>query len=219
MPANKLEMKAIQGIVFEAYRASGSLLALLDGGVANLAAVADALDKVSGQFESGVVMLRNLCEKNHPGPSHKGVKPALPRIGISGRAEVNAYGWLHIELSALLPNCRYQTPQYLKDTVTRLLDECERLGQAIPRYDNAMLVIDEHCDIASRQIFDADNKGWKAIPNALKGRVVKDDDQFTLGLALISTRSDKTACHAYLFPREDTGDFFSLLGSDYPLFP
>ena len=215
---NKLEIKTIQGIVYEAYKASGSLLALLDGNDAEPAAVAKALDKISSQFESGVVMLRNLCEKNHPGSVHKGKKPVLGRIGISGKAEVNTYGWLHIELSVLLPNCRYQTPEYLKDTVTRLLDECERRGQAIPRYDDAMMVIDEHCDIDSRKVFDQDNKGWKAIPNALKGRAFKDDDQFTLGIALISTRSAKPACHVYLFPRYDTGDFFSLLGGDYPLF-
>ena len=219
MSAIKHEMKAVQGIVFEAYKTSGSVLALLDGGDPGQTAVADALDKMSGQFESGVVMLRNLCEKIHPGSRVRGKKPILPKISISGNAEVNTYGWLHIELSALLPNCRFQTPQYLRDTVTRLLDECERKGQAIPRYDDAMLVIDEHCDIESRRIFDQDNKGWKAIPNALKGRAVRDDDQFTLGVALISTRSEKPACHIYLIPRHDAGDFFSLLGGDYPLFP
>jgi len=219
MNANIIEMKAIQGIIHEAYKTSGNLLALLDNKSSDPGAVADALDKMAGQFESGVVMLRNLCEKNHPGIKNKGTKPALPSIRIAGKAEVNTYGWLHIELNTLLPNCRFQTPQYLMDTITRLLDECERRGQAIPRYDDAILVIDEHCNIDSRQIYDQDNKGWKAIPNALKGRAIRDDDQFTLGITLISTWSDKPACHIYLLPRYDAGDFFSLLQGDFPLFP
>jgi hypothetical protein len=107
----------------------------------------------------------------------------------------------------------------LRDTITRLLDEYERQGRALLRFDDAMLIIDEHCDIDSRKIFDQDNKGWKAIPNVLKGRLIKDDDQFTLGVALISTRSKKTACNIYLLPRRDTGDFFSLMHDGYPMFP
>ena len=219
MDAIRHEMKAIQGILFEAYKASGGVLALLDGSGASQGALAGALDKMAGQFEGGAVMLRNFCERHHPGPARRGGKPAPPKIGISGKAEVNAYGWLHIELSALLPHCRFQTPQYLRDTVARLLDECERQGQAIPRYGDAMLIIDEHCDIDSRRIFDQDNKGWKAIPNALKGRAVSDDDQFTLGIALISTRGGRPACHIYLIPRHDAGDFFTMHGGGYPLFP
>ena len=92
MAINKLEMKAIQGIIYEAYKASGNLLALLDGCDANPGSISTALDKISRQFESGVVMLRNLCEKNHPGPARKGAKPALASISISGKAEVTAYG-------------------------------------------------------------------------------------------------------------------------------
>jgi hypothetical protein len=81
-----------------------------------------------------------------------------------------------------------------------------------------MLIIDEQCDIDSRQIFDQDNKGWKAIPNALKGRVIRDDDQFSLGIMLTSTRSNKTACHIYLIPNEDIGDFIAVKDGNYPLF-
>ena len=219
MDTVKKEMKNIQSIIFESYKASGNLLALLDSRGAGKGAVALALDKMAGQYESGAVMLRNLCESIHPGPARVGNKPILPNLHIAGKAEANSYGWLHMELNALLPNCRFQTPIYLRDTVTRLLDEYERSGKTLPRYDNAMLIIDEHCDIDSRRIFDQDNKGWKAIPNALKGRLIKDDDQFTLGVALISTRSKEAACHIYLIPREDAGDFFSMIDGNIPLFP
>jgi len=212
-------MKKIYSIVFEAYKTSGNLLTLLDFSDTNQDAVGIALDKTAAQYESGLVMLRNLCESAHPGPAQIGTKPALPHMNISGRLEVNHYSWLHIELSALLPNCRFQTPVYLRDTITRLLDEYEKAGRALPRYDSAMLMIDEHCDIDSRQIFDQDNKGWKAIPNALKGRVIKDDDQFSLSIMLMSTRSKDTACHIYLIPGEDIADFFAVRSGNYPLFP
>jgi hypothetical protein len=129
-------------------------------------------------------------------------------LHISGSAEVNDYGWVHIKMNALLPNCRFGAPLYISDTVTRLLDEYERCGRSLPRFGAAMLVIDEHCDIKSRNVFDQDNKAWKAIPNAVKGRLVPDDDQFTLNVALISQISETPVCHIYLLPKNEAADFF-----------
>jgi hypothetical protein len=71
-----------------------------------------------------------------------------------------------------------------------------------------MLAIDEHCDINARNVYDQDNKAWKAVSNALKGRLIPDDDQFTLDIALISERSETPACHIYLLPRDEAFDFF-----------
>jgi len=104
-------------------------------------------------------------------------------------------------------------------TFTRLLDEYEHDGRKLPRLDSAALIIDEHCDIDSRQVFDQDNKGWKAIPNALKGRVIQDDDQHTLSVCLLSTLDDNPACHIYLLPQAELGDFFAMRQGAYPLFP
>ncbi len=41
--------------------------------------------------------------------------------------------WLHIRLDTLLPHCRYQTPDYLSDTISRLLDmfEAPRTGTSV----------------------------------------------------------------------------------------
>jgi len=61
--------------------------------------------------------------------------------------------------------------------------------------------------------------GWKAIPNALKGRVIPDDDQFTLGVCLLSTLDDNPTCHIYLVPQTELSDFFAMRQGDYPLFP
>jgi hypothetical protein len=79
----------------------------------------------------------------------------------------------------------------------------------LPSYSAAMLVIDEHCAIDSRHAYDQDNKGWKAIPNALKGLVIADDDQFSLGISLISTWDREASCHIYVMNMEDAGAFFS----------
>ncbi len=213
------DMKTIQSTIIEAQLMCGRILASLDTGSGG-AMLASDLDKMSAHFERSAVLLRNLCEKHRPESEFPDSKPALPAIRLTGEAEVNEYGWLHITLNTLLPHCRYQNPAWLSDTIIRLLDEYERSGRRkLPRIDSATLVIDEHCNIESRTIFDQDNKGWKAIPNAIKGRVIKDDDQFSLNIALISTKSDKPACHIYLFPSEDTGDFFSMKYGNYPMFP
>lgn len=80
----------------------------------------------------------------------------------------------------------------------------------MPRFSSALLVIDEHCHIEGRHIFDQDNKGWKAVPNALKGRLIPDDDQFSLHIALLSTQSQENSCHIYLLPQSEAADFFAL---------
>lgn len=68
----------------------------------------------------------------------------------------------------------------------------------------AMLVIEEFCDADSHQVCDEDNRGWKVVSNAIKGRLVADDDQFTLSVCLLSQRfSGKKACHIYVLPLQD----------------
>jgi len=217
-PKIKEDLKTIQSTINNAYASCGRIMAKLDGRGAGHAGIASDLDKMSGQFESGAITLRNLCEKHRPNDSRESNKPTLPAIRLTGRAEVNEYGWLHIELNALLPHCRFQTPVWLTNTIRRLLDDYENTGKRLPFFDCAMLAIDEHCDIDSRRIYDSDNKGYKAIPNALKGRLIKDDDQFSLGITLVSTRSEKPACHIYLLPQDEAGDFFSMKYGDYPMF-
>lgn len=82
----------------------------------------------------------------------------------------------------------------------------------------AILIIDEHCDLKNRQVFDQDNKGWKAIPNALKGLVVEDDDQQSLGLTLLSTPDSEASCHIYVLDADDAGEFFSIHSGQYGYF-
>ena len=141
---------------------------------------------------------------------------AADYMDITGSVETFGYGWLHITLHTLLPHCRYQTPNWLSDTIRRLLDEYETCGKKLPFYSRAMLVIDEHTGIEGRHIYDQDNKGWKAISNAIKGRLIPDDDQHTLAVALLSTECfERECCHITLLPLEDAHDFFAAHSSDY----
>ena len=79
-----------------------------------------------------------------------------------------------------------------------------------------MLIIDEHTAMEGRHIFDQDNKGWKAVSNAIKGRLIPDDDQHTLAVALLSTAvQSQECCHITVLPLSDAHDFFSAHSSDY----
>jgi hypothetical protein len=203
----KDDLKAAEEAVYALHLEYGHLAALGETGDAKLT---EAFDKLCERFERGAVLLRNIREKNRipdkalPGDAMRAGAP----LHVSGSCEVTDYGFVHIAMNALLPNCRFGAPAYVSDTVTRLLDEYERGGRTLPRFKSAMLIVDEHCDVKSRNVFDQDNKAWKAIPNALKGRLIPDDDQFTLDVALVSEKCDTPSCHIYLLPREDAGDFF-----------
>jgi hypothetical protein len=218
-------IRDIQNIINETYRPFARLSALLGEGCEkssdfgspgspDSSGIAHALEDTASRYERGVIEMRNLCERYYPANGAGGSKPASAAIAVSGKASVNEYGWLYIEMNALLPHCRYTTPAYLTDTITRLLDEYEARGRTLPRFDAATLIIDEYCDIDSRTVYDQDNKGWKAIPNALKGRLIPDDDQFTLHVCLLSTRSKDVKCSIWLIPQRDAGDFFYLKSED-----
>lgn len=130
---------------------------------------------------------------------------------VAGEIEVTAEGWLHIKLNTLLPNCRYKTNSYIQDTLTRLLEECDK---PLPMFDKAFLAIVEYCDYDNRKVYDQDNKSWKMIPNAIKGRVVKDDEQFRLDIGLFSKISDTPACHIYVIPQTQLSEFMNYLSND-----
>lgn len=159
-----------------------------------------------------------LCQWNETALSRPGEpegKPVLPPSKVTGKIEVDQFGWVHITLYTLLPHCRYRTPEFLQETVSRLLQSYTRSKGPLPWFEKALLVIDERCDLRNRQVFDQNNKGWKAIPNAIKGVVVPDDDQFTLELALLSTLDQMPSCHLYILPAEEAGDFFALRSGQY----
>lgn len=169
------------------------------------------LERLNAALEHAAVLSRNTLEQARPCVDFlQGGKPPAPCVDIGGTVRLLDGRWLHIRLDTLLPHCRFQSPGYLADTITRLLDGFVENGRRLPYYKKALLVMDEHCSCESRTVFDQDNKGWKAVPNALKGRLFPDDDQFSLGIALLSTESEKAGCNIYVMPAEDAGEFFEL---------
>ena len=211
----KRDMAHIQELVGNSFTATGGLVALADGGQMGPAKLRKTLEQAVGSFDSAAVELRQLCERYMPPAGYPGEKPTIPQREVTGRVELIDYHWLHIRINTLLPSAAYQVPVWLSDTIRRLLDEYESSGRSLPFYNNALMVIDEHSDIIGRRVFDQDNKGWKCISNAIKGRLIPDDDQYTLGVALLSARSSENACHITLLDSADAADFFSLRTVDY----
>ena len=216
MTDDKEIIQKIQSITYGAYRASGQVAALLSEPSSQPETVAKALEQTAARLEQGTVELRAVCESCMPTVSSIGQKPPLPPLHIAGEIEVNEFGWLHIQLNTLLPHCRFAPPLWLTDTIARLLDQYEYSRGKLPLLDHALLVIEEYCDVDSRQVYDEDNKGYKAVSNAIKGRLVADDDQFSLSLCLLAQRSPEKACHIYVLPVHDAGDFFFMRSDHYP---
>ena len=168
------------------------------------------MERLNTALERAAILSRNALElaRPHVDFPQEG-KPAARQKNISGMIRLHDMGWLHIRLDTLLPHCRYQVPAYLSDTITRLLDGFGQGGGKLPYYEKETLVIDEHCSRKTRTVFDQDNKGWKAVPNALKGRLFPDDDQFSLDIALLSAESAELWCDIYVLPVNDAWEFFS----------
>lgn len=218
LPMNdeKRDLIRIQELVGTAFEMTGSLVALTGGGQMNPKKLQKTLEQMMDQFECSALELRQLCERYSPGVGGFTHKPVLPAMEVTGSVETFGYDWLHITLNTLLPHCRYQTPNWLSDTIRRLLDGYEACGKSLPFYSRAMLVIDEYTGIEGRHVYDQDNKGWKAVSNAIKGRLIPDDDQHTLAVTLLSTKTEgNECCHITLLPMEDAHDFFSERSSNY----
>ena len=172
----------------------------------------DEMDDLMVEMENGCIAARRILEKYRP------LIPLEQRGGklktfedIIGSVEVTPEMRVHIKLNTLLPHCKYKTTNYLQDIILRLL---ESYPGTLPKYDKAFLAIVEHCNHTNRNAYDQDNKGWKQIPNALKGILFDDDDQFNLSLGLFSVYSDEPACHIYVMPIESASDFMFFMGGN-----
>lgn len=170
------------------------------------------LGDILDTMESACIASRCVIEKYRiMKPVNENHKKEKIISNIVGSIEVTAESWLHIVLNTLLPNCRYKTNKYIQDTLMRLLEECDK---PLPMFEHAFLAIVEYCDYDNREVFDQDNKSWKMIPNAIKGRVIKDDEQFRLDIGLFSKMSDTPACHIYVIPSAQLNDFMYYLSNN-----
>lgn len=169
----------------------------------------DLLNATAHQLELTCIELRKLCETTRP-------KKSAPKNGkhfynkaIYGEVTLMDTGWLHIKLNTLLPHYKILGgTQYITDCITRLLDKFSESGGTIPMFSKAFLAIVEHCPVDCSEAFDHDNKGFKSVQNALKGRLFPDDNQFELSLGLFTVLDADMCCHIYVLPDEEAGDFF-----------
>ena len=99
----------IQELIGNAFRQTGSLVALTDGGQMNPNKLQKTLEQTMEQFEAATLELRKLCERYAPGSGGFAKKPILPSMDVTGSVEAFGYGWLHITINTLLPHCRYQS--------------------------------------------------------------------------------------------------------------
>jgi len=128
---------------------------------------------------------------------------------ISGTVEMINDNWLHLRLETLLPGANnLEGIKLVSHAVTNLLDCYTGYLGYLPEYEQAFVAIIEHTSPDNGSSYDHDNKGYRAIPNALKGRVFKDDNQFTMSLGLFTVdNSSDPHCDIYVIPIEDIVDF------------
>lgn len=109
----------------------------------------------------------------------------VPRSAeVPGSVKVTREGWTVIRLDTMLQNARRRTTGYLENSILELLKQWRGSGGVLPWYRHAFVVITEHTDRKSGNVYDPDNREWKAVTNALKGVLFEDDDQFTVSLIL-----------------------------------
>ena len=204
------DTKRIHELVGDAYKKTGKLLAISDGASLSQSKLQQALEQVSAFMEKATMELRKLCEFHVTGDFSFGKKfPAKVDLP-TGHIELAGCGWVHIQLDTLLPHCRYQSPEWLSDTIRYMLIKYMTTTEFCIRFQRLVLVIDEHSCIHDRHVFDQDNKGWKAISNGLKGLVIEDDDQYHMSVFLMSQESHDNVCHISLVPPEGIEEFLRM---------
>lgn len=167
------------------------------------------LDAAMQQIELCCIDMRNLSEKTRPNLSSVYFeRGTYSHEEMYGEVSLMDNGWLDIKLNALLPHCKIVGgTQYIYDSINRLLNGFKNNGGDIPYFEKAYMAIVEHCPCDTSGTFDNDNKGFKGVVNALKGRLFNDDNQFELALGLFTILDDEPCCHIYVMPFQDAGDF------------
>ena len=160
------------------------------------------------QQETACIEMRRLYDMVKK-PESRMQKPADGNITeVFGKISVTPEGWVHIKLNFLLPHCRMTgATQYVSDSILRLISEAEYAGKNLPFFRKAFVGILEFSPGEASGVFDHDNKGYKAVQNALKGRLFPDDDCFEMSLGLFTEQRDDSCCHIYVLPDDETGIF------------
>lgn len=211
----ELNDKAISGMR-QHLEACSKYLAALEQGYRSPEKRNTLLDAAMQQVELCCIDMRLLCEKARA----KQIYPISEtrkynHKTIYGEVNILDNGWVDIRMNALLPHCKVVGgTQYVSDTIVRLLEEFRKEGGELPHYEKAYVAIVEHAPENCSGAFDHDNKGFKGVINALKGRLFGDDNQFELALGLFTFVDDDPHCRIYVMPYEEAGDFHYQLSSN-----
>ena len=90
-------IKQIQAIAFDAYKTTGRVAALLDGGGDGNRSLAQEMSAAAFRLERGTVAFRRLCEQCQtlPPETAKDAPPPAP-LDLACWVERSDYGWLHM---------------------------------------------------------------------------------------------------------------------------
>ena len=160
------------------------------------------------QQEIACIEMRRLYEQLRTAERDIHTRPSDGKFTeVYGEISVTCEGWVHIKLNSLLPHCKVAGgTQYVSDCLLRLLNKASD-GIKLPFFNKAFLGIIECCLRDVSDVFDHDNKGFKAVQNVLKGRLFPDDDRFEMSLGLFTELRNESCCHIYVLPDDETGIF------------
>ncbi len=144
-----------------------------------------------------------------PKQGGKAQRLTLRSNGITGTVTVSKQGWTVIRLDTLLQNARRRTTGYIENSILELLKQWRGRGGVLPWYKHCFVAIIEHSDLRDSHTFDADNKEWKSVTNALKGVLFVDDDQLTVSLILDTVPDGKGYTEIVVLPHRDAGRYLS----------
>ena len=168
------------------------------------------LESASYELESATQAVLELC-KLVDGELHKNEISDILNDCENGSITLGADNLLHIRLNMSLPNTKSSVGiKEITKTIHHLLDSHKDYYGELPFYENVFVAIIEHRNPQSGGSFDHDNKGFRAIPNALKGRVFGDDNQFEMSLGLFTRENyGENYTDIYVVPMSDLAYFSS----------
>jgi hypothetical protein len=174
--------------------------------VTNLDKVKQTLSSANYEIESASLGILELCKRADADLSGGFLDLA------SGFIEQMGNDWLRIRLNMPLPNTHNNRGiKTVSNTINNLLNGYTQCQGSLPQYTNTFVAIIEHRKRGGGGVlstFDHDNKGFKAVPNALKGRVFGDDNQFEMSLGLFTRESaDDIFTEIYVLPMSDLPTF------------
>lgn len=204
--------RTLSALYNDAQKVIESLSNLIKSNSASKAVIEKGIESYLYDIENLCIKSRNLLECYYQKSESSNLEYINPKENnLYGELNVTFEGWVNVSLNTILPSTKYKTTNYIGDTISRLVKNYD--GE-LPYYDNAFLAIVEYCNFENHNSLDNDNKGWKMIPNALKGRVIADDNQFILSVGLFAKISETPHLEIYILPSEDASIFMSMLAEN-----